>query len=105
MTSLKETKQDARRFKTLADAPEILRARELARYLRVSPNKVYEMLESAKIPAVRYGRNWIIPTHAVIRWLETIGDGGAQSLTDKADASLHNIRTLHAPAGRSPRRP
>jgi excisionase family DNA binding protein len=74
VTTQSDTKRDVKR-PTLADAPEVLRAREVAKILRISEHKTYRLLESSQIPAVRYGRNWLIPREALLRWLEKISNG------------------------------
>jgi excisionase family DNA binding protein len=49
----------------------LLTVTEVADRLRLSPNKVYELLHSHQIPHIRLGRKFRIPAQALERWIET----------------------------------
>ena len=49
----------------------LLTVPEVAKRLRLSPNKVYELLHAGQIPHIRPGRKFLIPTQALERWIET----------------------------------
>lgn len=57
---------------TLDDTPEVLRPREVAKFLRVSPQRVYALLESGSIAAVRYGKCWLVPRESLKRFIANI---------------------------------
>lgn len=47
----------------------LLTVPEAARVLRISRNKVYELVRQRLIPAVRLGKNIRIPRQALDRWI------------------------------------
>ena len=49
----------------------LLTVTEVAERMRLSPNKVYELLHAGQIPHIRPGRKFLIPTQALERWIET----------------------------------
>jgi len=49
----------------------LLTVTEVAERMRLSPNKVYELLRAGQIPHIRPGRKFLIPTQALERWIET----------------------------------
>lgn len=46
-----------------------LSAAETARRLGIRQEKVLQMLALGEIPAVRMGRNWLVPEKALEEWL------------------------------------
>ena len=52
------------------DLPDVLDAAQLAAYLHLGQNTVYELLRSERISSIRVGRKFIIPKKAVAQFLE-----------------------------------
>lgn len=46
-----------------------LSANETALRIGISKSKTLEMLHQGEIPAVRIGRNWLVPEEALEKWL------------------------------------
>ena len=49
---------------------DILTVPEVAKYLRMSKSKVYEMVKQKEIPSIRIGRNIRIREADFMRWLD-----------------------------------
>jgi excisionase family DNA binding protein len=52
------------------DIGPLLTPREVARALRVSPMTVYRLIRSRKLPALRVGNSFRIPSRALDRYLD-----------------------------------
>jgi excisionase family DNA binding protein len=48
----------------------VLRAQEVAKFLRCGERAVYESIARGEIPSVRLGRVLRVPTSAFLRWLD-----------------------------------
>lgn len=48
----------------------VYNSQEVAALLDIGLNKVYELLYSKQIPSIRVGRKYMIPKHALEKWLE-----------------------------------
>lgn len=48
----------------------LLTVDEVAGRLRLSRNKIYQLLHTHEIPHIRLGRKFRIPTQALERWIE-----------------------------------
>lgn len=53
----------------LADAPDVLRAEEVASITRLGRNKVYALLREGRIRSVKVDRRVLIPKEAVAEFL------------------------------------
>lgn len=51
--------------------PLLLTVRETALSLRVGRNRVYELIRTGDIPAVRIGRAIRVPEKGLVEWLES----------------------------------
>jgi len=61
-------------------APRFLTVAEVAELLRVSKMTVYRMVHAGDIPAVRVGRSFRVPQHAVEEMLSSgVGDWAPES--------------------------
>ncbi|QDB80317.1 helix-turn-helix domain-containing protein [Georgenia sp. 311] len=61
-------------------APRFLTVAEVAELLRVSKMTVYRMVHAGDIPAVRVGRSFRVPQHAVEEMLNSgVGDWAPES--------------------------
>lgn len=58
--------------------PKLLRAREVARILDVSPGRVYELIRRDLLPSVRLGRQVRVHRGSLTNWIAT----GGQPLPD-----------------------
>ncbi|RLI01134.1 DNA-binding protein [Candidatus Bathyarchaeota archaeon] len=56
-------------MKNKEEFPEILTLPELARYLRVTRQTIYNLLWKKKIPALRVGRYWRFRKSDIDKWL------------------------------------
>ena len=56
---------------------ELLRAREAARILKISPKTVYELALKGEIPCVRFGRSVRFRPSALAQWIEECSRGVA----------------------------
>jgi excisionase family DNA binding protein len=52
------------------DADELLRAPEVARFLRVTPSRAYQVMASGQIPVVRIGRSVRVSRRQLEAWIE-----------------------------------
>jgi len=60
-------------------AADVITLEEVAARLGIGRNQAYEAVQTGKIPALRFGRRWLIPRAAFDRLLigeATVGDGG-----------------------------
>ncbi len=66
------------------DAPLLLRAEEAARLLGLGRSKVFEMLATGELPAVRIGRAVRVSRASLERWVrdQTGEPGSARTNTD-----------------------
>lgn len=64
----------------MADLSDVrfLTVAEVAGLMRVSNMTVYRMVESGRLPAVRFGRSYRIPESALEQVLGLPGDAGSQ---------------------------
>ncbi len=62
------------------EAPEIMNVREVAKYLRVSTQTVYNLLKAGKLPAAKVGREWRFTREAVIHALRVANESGKLTL-------------------------
>ncbi|MGH8908146.1 MAG: helix-turn-helix domain-containing protein [Egibacteraceae bacterium] len=53
----------------LMDLPPTLTVEEAARLCRIGRNAAYEAVASGELPAIRFGRRWIVPTMRLLRLL------------------------------------
>ena len=51
---------------------EVLTLKEVAALLRVSPATIYRLVNARQIPAIKVGRTWRFPTHAVRSWMSRV---------------------------------
>jgi excisionase family DNA binding protein len=58
-------------MKSKEDFPEILTLPELAKYLRVTRQTIYNLLWEKKIPALRVGRHWRFRKSDIDKWVST----------------------------------
>ncbi len=65
----------------VGDLPEVMNVREVAKYLRVSKQTVYNLLKSGKLSAVKVGREWRFPKSSVVRALRIANEDGDLDLT------------------------
>lgn len=49
------------------DYPEVMNVEEVSRFLRVTPQTVYNMLRDGRIAATKVGREWRFPREAIMR--------------------------------------
>ena len=56
--------------KKLPEDLEVLTPTQLAAYLSMGRDKVYELLGAGRIPAVKFGRTYRIPRKPLEEWLE-----------------------------------
>ena len=56
---------------TCTEIPPILTVPQLAEFLNVGRNSVYDLVNSAQIKVIRIGKNIRIPRHAVLEYLGT----------------------------------
>lgn len=54
----------------LESYPEILTSREVGELLSVCDEKLYRMLKTGEIPAVKIGRDWRISRQTIARLME-----------------------------------
>lgn len=54
-----------------AGLPRALTVQQVARMLQLNPKRVYEAIQQRRIRAVQIGRQWRVPTQALLDWLET----------------------------------
>jgi excisionase family DNA binding protein len=50
------------------------RPREVWRESHGTRAQVYEALRSGELRAIRRGRSWLVPGHAVTAWISRVGD-------------------------------
>lgn len=65
---------------------EMLRARDVASLLGITPAGVYKMMKEGRLPFVRLGRSIRIPRAAWNTWLE---DKSIAALSAMQDMSVH----------------
>lgn len=53
------------------DLPDVLTIDETARLLRISRGLAYEAVRRGEIPALRFGRRWVVPRTRLIALLGT----------------------------------
>lgn len=66
------------------DAPLLLRAEEAARLLGLGRSKVFEMMASGELPAVKIGRAVRLPRAALERWVAAQSDRADQTVNRTA---------------------
>ena len=49
---------------------EVLTAKDIAKFLKVSPATAYEIMERDDFPTIRIGRNKRVMAHEFINWIE-----------------------------------
>lgn len=49
--------------------PEIMTLQQVAEYLKFSKDKVYQMANAGKIPAIKIGKQWRFDHSDLIEWL------------------------------------
>jgi excisionase family DNA binding protein len=59
------------------DELALLNAEDVARYLRISRAKTYNMMQTGALPTVRFGRSIRVPKKALLAWVEAGGDASA----------------------------
>ena len=50
--------------------PEIMTLQQVAEYLKFSKDKVYQMANAGKIPAIKIGKQWRFDKTDLEKWLE-----------------------------------
>lgn len=73
-----------------ADPRLVMTPAEVAAALGVDVNETYEKLRNgtAPFPVRRFGRKWLIPRAAFMRWLEAGGNDGATAAPAAGTASV-----------------
>lgn len=66
------------------DYPEIMDVEEVSRFLRVTPQTIYNMLRDGRIKATKIGREWRFPKEAIMKIFDL------PSLTPPTDYYLLN---------------
>jgi excisionase family DNA binding protein len=61
----------------LRDLPATLTVEQAARILRIGRNQAYEAVACGGLPAIRFGRRWIVPT---VRLLRLLGVGADEDM-------------------------
>ncbi len=54
-----------------ADEGEIMTLEEVARYLRLSNQTIYKMVQGGEIPGVKIGKEWRFRRSVLDEWLDT----------------------------------
>jgi excisionase family DNA binding protein len=49
--------------------PKVLKLKEVAEYLRLSPMTIYRMTKSGEIPCFKLGDEWRFRTEAIEQWI------------------------------------
>jgi excisionase family DNA binding protein len=62
-----------------SESPSVLTVGEAARQLRISRGLAYELIRQGKLPALRLGRTWRVPTSALAAFLSETQNGGRDS--------------------------
>jgi excisionase family DNA binding protein len=50
--------------------PEIMTLQQVAEYLKFSKDKVYQMANAGKIPAIKIGKQWRFDKNDLNKWIE-----------------------------------
>jgi excisionase family DNA binding protein len=58
----------------MADAPKLLLVDDVAKLLRVSRRRVYELARDGSLPAVHLGTRVRFPEDKILRWIDGGGD-------------------------------
>ena len=51
--------------------PEIMTLQQVAEYLKFSKDKVYQMANAGKIPAIKIGKQWRFDKNDLGKWIDT----------------------------------
>jgi excisionase family DNA binding protein len=91
----KKGKKTAHRRIVRAPKADTLNVEGIAALLTVSPDTVYDLLQSGELPGRKVGRQWRTTRNAVMRWLEqSMAAETAQRTTQAGDkAALRAIET------------
>ena len=50
--------------------PEIMTLQQVAEYLKFSKDKVYQMANAGKIPAIKIGKQWRFDKNDLNKWID-----------------------------------
>lgn len=50
--------------------PEIMTLQQVAEYLKFSKDKVYQMANAGKIPAIKIGKQWRFDKNDLEKWID-----------------------------------
>ncbi|MBI2193344.1 MAG: helix-turn-helix domain-containing protein [Planctomycetes bacterium] len=57
--------------------PQLMTVRQMAEFLQVSTDKVYEMTQRGEIPAIKIGQQWRFNRDDIEKWLKSCSRGQA----------------------------
>jgi excisionase family DNA binding protein len=68
---------------TLTRTSEVLDVKMAAELLTVSPDTVYDLFKRRELAGRKVGRKWLITRNAVLRWIESLSEGGRGKPTER----------------------
>lgn len=56
---------------------EIMTVEDVARYLKLKPQTIYKWVQSGKIPAAKFGKEWRFKKSLIDKWIDAKFDEAA----------------------------
>lgn len=66
---------------------EWMTVKQVARYLQISEDKIYDMAKQGEFPAIKIRQQWRFDRHSIDEWMETLSNTAANARREMRSAS------------------